>query len=91
MIKTRRMIWGGHVARMVRWREKKMNAYRVLVRKPEVKRPLGRFRHRWKYNIKMEFREIGWGLMDWFNLDQDKYQWQALMKTYGFHAMLGNF
>jgi hypothetical protein len=50
----------GHVTRM---REKR-NAYRILVGKPEGKRPLGRPRRRWMNNIKMDFREIGWGVMD---------------------------
>jgi hypothetical protein len=53
---SRRMKWAGHVARM----EKKRNAYRILVGKPEGKRPLGRLRHMWVDNIKMDLREIGW-------------------------------
>jgi hypothetical protein len=44
------------------------NAYRVLVEKPEGKKPQGRPRRRWEYNIKMDLREIGWGGMDWFDL-----------------------
>jgi hypothetical protein len=59
MIKSRRMRWAGHVARM----GEKRNAYRILVGKPEEKRPLGRPRCRWKNNIKMELRNIGWGGM----------------------------
>jgi hypothetical protein len=55
MIKSRRMSWVGHVARM----GEKGNAYRVLVGKPEGKRPLGRTRHRWMDNIKIYGREIG--------------------------------
>jgi hypothetical protein len=58
------MRWAGHVARI---REKK-NAYRILVEKPERKRPLGRSRRRWVDNIKMDLREIGWGSMDWIDL-----------------------
>jgi hypothetical protein len=54
MIKYRRMIWAGHVARM----GAKRNAYRILVRKPEGERPLGRPRRRWVDNIKIELREI---------------------------------
>jgi hypothetical protein len=61
MIKSRRMIWAGHVARM----GEKRNAYRILVGKPEGKRPLGRLRHRWVDNIKMDLREIGLDGMDW--------------------------
>jgi hypothetical protein len=60
MIKSRRMRWTGHVARMGATRI----AYRILVRKPERKRPLGRRRRRWVDNIKMDLREIGWGGMD---------------------------
>jgi hypothetical protein len=47
-------------------------AYRALVGKPEGRRPLGRPRHRWEYNIKMDLREVGWGGMDWINLAQDR-------------------
>jgi hypothetical protein len=61
MIKSRRMRWAGHVARM----GKKRNAYRILVGKPEEKRPLGRSRRRWVDNIKMDLRDIGWDGMDW--------------------------
>jgi hypothetical protein len=60
MIKLRRMRWTGHVARMGETR----NAYRILVGKPEGKRPLGRPRRRWVDNIKMDLREIGWNGMD---------------------------
>jgi hypothetical protein len=56
MIKSSRMRWAGHVARMV-----KRNACRILVGKPEAKRPLGRPRRRWVENIKMDLREIEWG------------------------------
>jgi hypothetical protein len=55
IIKSRRMRWAGHVARM----GEKRNAYRILVGKPEGKRPLGRPRNRWKDNNKMDLREIG--------------------------------
>jgi hypothetical protein len=57
------------------------NAYRVLVGKPEAKRPLGRLRRRWVDNIKMDLREIGWSGMDWIDLAQDRDQWRALMNT----------
>jgi hypothetical protein len=56
MIKSKRMRWAGHVARM----GEKRNAYRILVGKPEGKRPLGRPRRMWVDNIKMDLREIGW-------------------------------
>jgi hypothetical protein len=60
MIKSRRIKWTGHVARIGATR----NAYRILVGKPEAKRPLGRPRRRRVYNIKMDLREIGWDGMD---------------------------
>jgi hypothetical protein len=75
MIKTRRMRRAGHVARM----GAKRNAYRILVGKPEGKRPLGRPIHKWVDNKKMDFREIGWGFMDWIDLAQDRVQWRALV------------
>jgi hypothetical protein len=50
------------------------NVYRILMGKPEGKRPLGRQRHRWVDNIKMDLREIGWGSMDWIDLAQDRDQ-----------------
>jgi hypothetical protein len=61
MIKSKRMRWAGYIVRM--W--EKSNAYRVLVGKPEGKRPLGRPRRMWGDNIKMDLREIGWGGMEW--------------------------
>jgi hypothetical protein len=63
MIKSRRMRWVGHVARMA----ESSDAYRLLVRKPEARRPLGRPRRRWADNIKIELGEIGWGCcgLDW--------------------------
>jgi hypothetical protein len=77
MIKWRRMRWAGHVARMGETR----NVYRILVGKPEGKRPLGRPRRRWVDNIKMDFREIGWDGMDWIELAQDRDYWTALVNT----------
>jgi hypothetical protein len=68
VIKSRRLRWAGHVARM---RERR-GAYRALVGKPEGRRPLGRRRRRWEDNIKMDVREVGWGGMDWINLAQDE-------------------
>jgi hypothetical protein len=55
------------------------NAYRILVRNPEGRRPLGRPRHRWMDNIKMDLRETGWDGMDWIHLAQDRDQWRALV------------
>jgi hypothetical protein len=59
----------------------KRDVYRVLVGKPEGKRPVGRPRRRWEDTIKMELREIGWGGMNWIDLAQDRDQWRALVNT----------
>jgi hypothetical protein len=59
----------------------KTNAYRILVRKPERKRPLGRSRRRWVDNIKIDLREIGRSGINWIDLDQDRDQWRALVNT----------
>jgi hypothetical protein len=72
MIKSRRMRWAGHVARM---------RYRILVGKSEGKRPLGRPRRRWVDNIKMDLREKEWDGGDWMELAQDRDQWRALVNT----------
>jgi hypothetical protein len=58
----------------------KRSAYRILVGKPEGKRPLGRSRRRWE-DTKIDLRGIGWGGMDWVHLAQDRYQWRALVNT----------
>jgi hypothetical protein len=58
-----------------------MNAYRILVGKPEGKRPLGRPRRSWVDNIKVDLRGIGWGSMDWIDLAQDMWRWRALANT----------
>ena len=68
VIKSRRMRWAGHVARMVEGR----GVYRVLMGKREGRRPLGRPRHRWENNIKMDLQEVGCGVMDWIELAQDR-------------------
>jgi hypothetical protein len=60
---------------------KKRNAYRILVRKPEGKRPPARRRRRWVDNIKIDLREIGWNSMDWIDLAQDRDQWRAHVNT----------
>jgi hypothetical protein len=57
------------------------NAYRILVGKPEGKRPLGRHRCRWVDNIKMDIRVIGWGAMDESDLAEDREQWRAHVNT----------
>jgi hypothetical protein len=77
IIKSRRMRWVGHVARM----GVKRNVYRFLVGKPEGKRPLGRPRQRWIDNIKMDLLEIGLSVVDWIGLAQDRYRWRALVNT----------
>jgi hypothetical protein len=69
IIKTRRMRWAGHVARTG---EEKKNAYRLLMGKPEGRRPLGRPRLRWLDNIRMDVVEIGWGDVDWIGQAQDR-------------------
>jgi hypothetical protein len=76
-IKSRRLRWAGHVARM--GEERKL--YRVWVGKPEGKRPLGRQRRRWEDGITMDLRKIGWGSVEWIQLAQDRDQWQALVNT----------
>jgi hypothetical protein len=59
----------------------KRNAYRILVGKPEGKRPQGRPRCRWVDNIKMDLRKIGWDGVDWIDMAQDREQWRALVNT----------
>jgi hypothetical protein len=61
--------------------EEKRGAYRILVGRPEGRRPLGRPRRRWEDNIKMGVQEVGWGSMDWIELAQDRDRWRALVKA----------
>jgi hypothetical protein len=75
-IKSRKMRWAGHVARMGEER----NLYRVLMGKPEGKRPLGRPKRRWD-GIRMDLREINWGSVDWIQLAQDRDRWWAVVNT----------
>ena len=77
VIKSRRMRWAGHVARMGEGR----GVYRVLVGKHEGKRPLGRPRRRWEDNIKMDLQEVGCGNVDWIDLVQNRDRWRALVKA----------
>jgi len=77
MIKLSRMRWAGHVAHM----GERRGMYRVLVGKSDGKRPLGRPRHRWEDNIKMDLKEVGFGGMDWTELPQDRDSWKALMNA----------
>jgi hypothetical protein len=77
MIKSRRMIFPGHIARI----GAKRNACRILLGKPDGKIPLGRPRRRCVNNIKIDLREMGWDDMDWLDLAQDTDQWRALVNT----------
>ncbi|KAJ4426501.1 hypothetical protein ANN_27315 [Periplaneta americana] len=76
-IKSRCLRWAGHVARM----GESTNAYRVLVGRPEGKRPLGRPRYRWEDNIKMDLKEMGYDDREWINFAQDRDQWQAYVRA----------
>ena len=77
VVKSRRMRWVEHVARMGEGRV----VHRVLVGKPEGKRPLGRPGCRWEDNIKMNLQELGGGCGDWMELAQDRNRWRALVNT----------
>ena len=77
VVKSRRMRLVGHVARMGEGR----GVHRVLVGKPEGKRPLGRPRRRWEDNIKLDLQEVGGGCGDWVELAQDRDMWWALVST----------
>jgi hypothetical protein len=77
IIKSRRVRLAGHVTRM----GAKRNVYRLLVGKPEGRRPLGRPRRRWVDNVRMDLGEIVWGGVDWIGLAQDKNRWRALVNS----------
>jgi len=77
VIKSRIMRWAGHVARM---REER-GVYRVLVWKPEGRRPLGRPRRRWVDNIRMDLQELGCRYMDWIGLAQVRDRWRTLVSA----------
>jgi hypothetical protein len=77
-VKSRRMRWAGHVTRMGEERK----VYKVLVGKPEGRRPLGRPRRRWEDGIRMDLREIGLGGgVDWIRLAQDRDRWRAVVSA----------
>jgi hypothetical protein len=76
-IKSRRMRWAGNVAQM----GEKRNVYRLLVGKPEGKRPLEKPRRRWIHNIKMDLLETGLSVVDWIGLAQDRYRRRALVNS----------
>jgi len=77
VIKSRRLRWAGHVARMGEER----GVYRVLVGKPEGRRPLGIPRRRWVDNIRMDLQDVGCGYMDWIGLAQDRDSWRTFVST----------
>jgi hypothetical protein len=77
VVKSRRMKRVGHMARM----GEVSGVYRVLAGKPGVKRPLGKPRRRWVDNTKMDLQEVGCGSMDWIELTQDRYRWQAFVNV----------
>ena len=77
VIKSRRMRWAGHVERM----SEESRVYRVLVGKPEGRRPLGRPWRRWADNIRMDLQEVGCGYMDWIGLAQDRDSWRTLVSA----------
>jgi hypothetical protein len=77
VIKSSRRRWAGYVVLV----EEVRNAYKLLVRKPNGKKPLGRPRRRWEDNIRMDLREIVWKFSDWMHLAQDRDQWQTLVYT----------
>ena len=77
VVKSRQMRWAGHVACMGEDR----GVHRVLVGKPEGKRPLGRPRRRREDKNKMDLQEVGGGRGDWIQLAQDRYRWRALVGT----------
>jgi len=77
VVKSRRMRWAGHVVHMGQGR----GVHRVLVGRPEGKRPLGRPRRRWEDNIKMDLQEVGKSCEDWMELAQDRDRWRALVST----------
>jgi hypothetical protein len=77
VIKSRRVRWAGHVARMGEGR----GAYRILVGRPEGRRPLGTPRHGWEVNIKMDLQDVGWGCMEWIDMAQDRDRWRAVVSA----------
>jgi hypothetical protein len=76
-IKARGMRWAGHVAQM----GEKRNAYRLLVGKPEGRRPLGRPKRRWLDNVRVDLVEGGWGDVNWIGLAQDRGRLRALVNS----------
>jgi hypothetical protein len=77
IIKSRRMRWAGHLARI----GKKRNTYKLLVGEPEKKMPLGRPRHMWLDNIKIGRGEVGLGDVEWFGVAQDNNTWRVILNS----------
>ena len=77
MVKSRRLRWAGHVARM----EEGRSAFKILTGKPTGKKPLGRPRRRWEDNIRMDLEEIGINLGNWVDSAQDRNYWRALVNA----------
>jgi hypothetical protein len=77
IIKSRKIKWVGYVARM----GEKRNAYRLLVRKPEGKRPIRKPIRRWVDNIRIDLGKVGWGDVDWIGLAKDRDKWRALVNS----------
>jgi hypothetical protein len=77
VIKSRRLRWGGHVARMGEGK----SVYKILVGKPEGRKQLGRPRRRRENNIRMDLRKVGCGCVDWMKLAQDRDRWRALVSV----------
>ena len=77
MIKSRRLRWAGHLARM----EAGRSAFKILTGKPTGKRPLGRPRRRWEDNIRMDLEEIGINAGNWVDSAQDRNYWRALVNA----------
>ena len=77
VIKSRRMRWAGHVARI----GEEKGLYSILLGKPEGRRSVGRPRRRWVDNIRMDFQELGCGYMDWIRLVQDRESWRTLVSA----------
>ena len=77
MIKSRRLRWAGHVARM----EEGRSAFKILTGKPTGKRPLRRLRRRWEDNLRMDLEEIGINVGNWVDSAEDRDYWRALVNA----------